>query len=238
MATLLSTLRTSARLHLIETTADFWTEAELLDIMLQGVKDLWGAIADLHQEHFLTVDITSVSLSASTGSLSGVPSDTFRVHIIEPTNTIDGSYRDLIFIPREYNSPDFIAARSLAAQSPTEGQVLYYCVTNAGAPVAAPTVLIAPTVTAAIAAGGIRFVYVPTLGALTASSNNPIPGESDHALIAWTVAYARAKETESRVPDTGWLSVYATEKQHILARLAPRQVQEPEYAEALFESLW
>ena len=239
MATTLSTLRTSARAHLIETTADFWTDAELLDIMLQGVKDLWGAVIDLHQEHFLTVDITNVSLSANGTSLSGVPTDTFRVHLIEPTDiTNAGSYENLIFVPRDYNSPDFIAARTATAQDSTTTGIIYYCLISAGAPVGAPSVLVAPSVTTALAAGAIRFVYVPVLGTLTGSSNNPIPGESDHALIAWTVAYARAKEKDDRVPDAGWLAVYATEKQHILTRLTPRQTQEPDYVEALFQSSW
>lgn len=239
MATTLSTLRTSARAHLIETTADFWTDAELLDIMLQGAKDLWGAIVDLHQEHFLTVDTTNVSLSANGTSLSGVPTNTFRVHIIEPTDTTDaGSVENILFVPRDYNSPDFIAARTVAAQDPTNTGIIYYCLTSAGAPVAAPTVLIAPSVSSAMAAGTIRFVYVPTLGTLTASSDNPIPGEADHALIAWTVAYARAKEKDDRTPDAAWLAVYATEKQHLLTRLTPRQTQEPDYTEALFQSFW
>jgi hypothetical protein len=84
----------------------------------------------------------------------------------------------------------------------------------------------------------LRFVYVPTLATMTAASTVPIPGEADNALIAWTVAYARAKERDDRSPDPGWLTVYATEKQHLLQSLGLRQLQEPEYVKAMFEEYW
>lgn len=239
MATLLSAIETQARRHLNETTASFWSSAELIDIENRGIKDLWGAVLDLHQEHFLTNDITNISISASTGSLSGVPTDVFRVHLIEPKVTSStGSYRNLQFVPRDFNSPDFIAARALGDVDASQEQTIFYCVTNAGAPVGAPTILIAPTLSAAIAATNIRFVYVPVLADKIAADSNPIPGESDNALIAWTVAYARAKEREDRSPDPNWLAVYATEKQNILTRLTPRQTQEPDFVEPLFGTLW
>jgi hypothetical protein len=40
MATTLGTIRTNARIRLLETTAKFWTDAELLDYIIDGVKDL------------------------------------------------------------------------------------------------------------------------------------------------------------------------------------------------------
>jgi hypothetical protein len=224
MATLLSSLETQSRRHLIETTAKFWTSAEIVDLCNKGIKDLWGAILDLYQEHYLTVDITNVSLSASTATLSGIPTDVFRVYLIEPkTTAITGSYRNIQFVPRDYNSPDFIAARQLGDCDPTQDNVLFYAISGAGAPVGAPTIHIAPTLTAAIPVGEIRFVYNPIIPDKVASDSNPIPGESDNALIAWIVAYARAKEREDRSPDPNWLAVYATEKQNILTRLTPRQ---------------
>lgn len=238
MATTLGTIRTNARVHLIETTANFWTDAELLEHIQQGVKDLWRAVVDLHQEHFLTVDETNVSQAASATSLTGVPSDCYRVHIIEPRDTTDtGSSKALIYQPKDYNSKEFVGARSLGTQDPTSAGVIYYTLTQAGAPVAAPTVLVAPKLSAAAL---LRFVYVPTLSvaAMTASDNNPIPGESDNALKAWCVAYGRAKEREDRSPDPNWLAVYATEKANILTSLTPRQTQEPEVVEGLFEDYW
>ena len=239
MASLLSTIETKARRHLKETTASFWTSAELIDLTNLGIKDLWGAIVDLHQEHFLNVNTTTVNLAASGTELLGVPQDTFRVHLIEPVDTSStGSYKGVLFVPRDYNSPEFIAARTQSGQDPTQAQIIYYTLTNAGAPVAAPTVLVGPTVTSAMAAGTIRFVYVPTLADVAATGTNPIPGDSDNALIAWCVAFGRAKEREDRSPDPNWLAVYATEKQNLLTRLTPRQTQEPEIVGALFDSLW
>lgn len=235
MATLFSTLISSARKPLLEDTASFWTDAELLDIAIKGVTDLWAAILDLHQEHFLTVDITNVSLAANGTQLTGVPTDCFRVHLIEPRDTTSsGSGRDTEFFPRDFNHRDFIYARSMSALDPSSGTVIYYTVTGAGSPVAAPVILTAPKISSAL---NLRFAYVPALavGTYTTTSTNPIPGESDNALVAWVVSYARAKERDDRSPDPNWLSVYATEKQSILTRLTPRQTQEPDYVEGMWE---
>lgn len=233
MATLLSALETQARRHLKETTASFWSSAELIDIANKGIKDLWGAIVDLNQEHWLTVDETNVSFAAEDTDLTGVPSDCFRVHLIEPRDTTSDPGQRIIFLPRDYNSADFTNARSRTSQDPTGGLVIYYTLTSAGPPVAAPVILAAPKLTSALT---LRLVYVPTPAAVADSGNNPIPGEADNALIAWMVAYARAKEREDRSPDPNWLSIYATEKQNLLVRLTPRQTQEPEVVEDFMRS--
>lgn len=232
MATLLSALETQARIPLKETTASYWTSAELVAHFNTGIKDLWGAIVDLHQEHYLTVDTSNVTLAADGTSLTGVPSDVFRVHLIEPSNTTSsGSTPSVLFKPRDYNSFEFTNARSLTAQDPTAGLEIYYTLTQAGAPVAAPTVLVAPSVTSALA---LRFVYVPVIAAKVAGDANPIPGEADNALIAWCVAYAMAKIRDDKAPDPNWLAIYATEKQNLLVRLTPRQTQEPDVVPDLF----
>ena len=233
MATLLSALETQSRRHLKETTASFWSSAELIDIANQGIRDLWGAIVDLHQEHFLTDDITNVSFAAEGTTLTGVPSDTFRVHILEPRDTTTDPGRRILFRPRDYNSDDFINARSMTSQDPNNGGVFYYCLVSAGAPVAAPTIKVSPKSSSAI---NLRLVYVPVPAAVAAAGDNPIPGQSDNALIAWVVAYARAKEREDRSPDPNWLAVYATEKQNLLVRLTPRQSQEPDVVEDLYRA--
>ena len=215
----------------------FWTEAELIDHAIEGCRDLWGADVDLHQEHHVTNDATNVSLAADTATLTGVPADVFRVLLIEPRDlSSTASGRNIIFLPRDYNSPEMIEARGLEDQDPTSGGfIVYYAIHGVGSPISAPTIEIAPQLTSAL---NLRFVYIPTLGTLTATSNNPIPGESDNAVFAWIIAYARAKEREDRSPDPNWLAVYATEKQNIMTRLTPRQEQEPEYVTGLFEEYW
>lgn len=234
MATAISSVIAAARVELKEATASYWTDAELLTHFQHGVNDMWGAIIDLNQEHWLTVDITNVSLAANGDSLTGVPADCFRVHIIEPRDvTSAGTTPDVMFWPRDYNSPMFRNARQLTAQDPTSGLNIFYTLTQAGSPVAAPTVLTAPRVSSAV---NLRFVYVPgpASAALTTASNNPIPGESDNALMAWMIAYAHAKDREDKSPDPNWLAIYATEKQNLLVRMAPRQTQEPDYVEDCF----
>lgn len=237
MPTTLGSIRAQARVKLKEVSARYWTDAELLDDIAHGVSDLWGAIIDLNQEHFLVIDTASVSLASGASELTGVPANTFRVEIIEPSNTTSsGVNRSLRFVPRDYKSDEFIAARAMDGLDPTNGGVLYYCLKGAGSPVGAPTVVIAPTLSSTLT--GIRFAYTPGPGDLTANSVNPIPGESDLALVAWTIAYARSKEREDRAPDPNWLIIYGTEKQNLLTRLTPRQTQEPEIVPGMFEGEW
>lgn len=236
MATLLSSIIADARVELKETTASFWTDAELLGHLKKGVNDLWGAIIDLHQDHWITVDETNVSQAANATSLTGVPADVFRVLLIEPRDTSNGaSGADVQYVPRKYTSAEMRNARQLSAQDPSNGLTVFYELTQAGAPVAAPTVLVAPKLSSAL---NLRFVYAPTCGSasLTTASSNPIPGESDNALMAWCIAYARAKEREDRMPDANWLAIYGTEKQNLLVRMTPRQEQEPEVVDGVWDA--
>lgn len=235
MPTLLSAIETQSRRHLTETTANFWTSAELIDHEINGVKDLWRSIVDLKGEHFFTRDITNVTLAADTATLSGLPTDVHKILLIEPLDVSENSANTgLIFVPRDYNHRDFQSARTRADIEP-KNDVIYYAITQAGGPVGALTIYVAPEVTSAVS---LKFIYVPVLGSLTSASNNPIPGEADNAVVAWTVAYARAKEREDRSPDPGWLAIYATEKQHLLQALGLRQYQENAFVEAMWQEYW
>jgi hypothetical protein len=215
-------------------TDKFWSDDELFQYALRGTTDLWKAIIDLHHEHFLTLNSTDVSLQSGVNQLSGVPKDTFRVYQIESTTpTTTGC----VFVPRAVNNRDFVAARwqgLQAAVTPTRGQIVYYCLTGVGAPNNAPVILTAPALSAAVS---LNFWYVPILGVAQyalATATNPIPGESDQALIAWIIAYMRGKEREDRSPDPAWLAIYATEKTNLLTSLTPRQEQEAEHVESIF----
>lgn len=237
MATLISSIETQSRRHLRETSASFWSSAELLDIIAKGIFDLWRDIVDLKAEHYLTIDTTNVTLASNTATLTGVPSNVHKIYLIEPlNNNLNGSNRNLHFDPKDYNDPHFRTARASENIDPTNATI-YYAITGQGAPVAAPTVHIAPKTTSTVA---LRFCYIPTLATtdLEASDNVPIPGEADNALIAWTVAWARAKEIEGGVPDSGWLQLYGTEKQHLLQSLGLRQLQEEQVVDAQFQSFW
>lgn len=245
MATKLSTLRTRVRQRLLEekrseTQRLFWSDEELLDLLIDGAKDMWGAVIDLGQEHFLTIvdgnSATPVTQDADATALTGVPADCFRVHMLEPSDTSStGSHKNVIYVPRDVNSTEFQRARSLSSQDPNSGQIVFFALINAGHPVEAPSIQVSPKLSGQVT---LRLMYVPGLGTLTENSDNPIPGEADNALIAYSVAYARAKEREDRSPDPNWLAIYATEKQNILVRLTPRQSQEPFIVPAMFEDYW
>jgi hypothetical protein len=239
MATPLSTLETIVRDRLREPTASFWSSAQLISIINLGIKDLWRAVNDLKLKHFCTLDVTNVSQAASATTLTGVPADLSRVHLIEVRDLSDSSTsRNLVYRPKDYAHADFQSARALSAIDPSGGAVIWYDVIKPGAPVAAPTIQVAPKLSTAV---NLSLMYVPVLGTLTAADDNPIPGESDNALVAWTVAFARADDPvdpSGRVPDPAWLAIYATEKTNLIVSLDPRQTQEAQVVEALFEQWW
>lgn len=233
MATTITTIATRARVHLIESSASFWSDAELVTHAILGIEDLWKAVIDTFQDYFLTVDETNVSLTSGATSLTGVPADCFRVKSIEP-RTLSDSNAQFLFRPLDFTDPLFIAARAESSTDPS-GRVIYYDLISTGAPAGAPTIRVAPALNATV---NLRLVYIPTVAALTGASNNPIPGHADNAVMAWVVAYARAKEREDRAPDPEWLGIYATEKQHILTAITPRQEDEEDYVRAMFEPYW
>lgn len=235
MSAQISSLLPDIRDRLLEPTARFWTDAELVRLTILGIKDLWRDIVDLKQEHFLKVDPEHVSLPANSNLLSGVPEDVHKVYNIEVLDlTFNGSNSSLTFKPLDYNDPAFQDARAASSVDPSN-TVIYYAITAPGAPVGPPIIRTAPQVNSAVR---LSFSYCPTLGDLSAADLIPIPGEADNALVSWTVAYARAKEREDRAPDPAWLAIYATEKQHLLTSLGLREYQEPSYASAVFAEYW
>lgn len=223
-----------ARNHLVEPVPKFWSSQELTDIIIAGIRDLWRDIVNLKQEHFLKIN-DGVVFKAGDDRLTGIPEDVHKIYLIEPLDNSNASANEgLQFMPLDYNHRLAQLARSRDAISPLN-DTIYYSPTGMGGPSGVTTIYAAPKVSADVK---ISFAYVPTLDDLDSSDEVPVPGESTNALVAWTVAYARAKETEERSPDPGWLSTYATEKQHILQALGLRQYQEPIYVDASFQEYW
>ena len=235
MATTLSTLITNARTTLNEPTASFWSDAELLVHAVDAVKVLWRKIVNLDQGYFETRDESNVSMAADSYTLTGVPADVFRVKLIEPRDLSSTSTSvNMSFQARPTNHAEFTAARGLDSQSPA-GQTIYFQLKGAGSPVSTPVIEVAPKINAAV---NLRLIYVATIGTLTSASDNPIPGESDKAITAWIIAHARAKERPKRDPDPEWLAIFAAEEAQILATCEPRQTQDEQIVEGLFESWW
>lgn len=232
MPTKLSTLITRARTELMApkvatatVKADrFWDDDELLIHAIDGCKGMWREFIDLHEEHFMEIDDAGGVLLPALGTkITGLPKDTFRVVMIEPLDiSSTGTYRTLKFIPSKYKSVAFTNARARDTLDPSSGGKIFYALAHQGAPVATPVIHFAPKVSAAVP---LRFARIPVLSDLTANSPNPIPGESDKALVAWIVAHARAKERDDRSPDPNWLAIYTNEKKGILVASAPRQEQ-------------
>jgi hypothetical protein len=243
VATTIKSILTQVRAQLVETTARFWSDAELISIMRLGVQDVWGAILDLHQDYYFKINDTTAVLKNGDAYISGIPDDCFRITLIEPRDTtVTGTGHQVLFVPRKYNHPDFIIARTLDAQDPgaLPSRQIYYQIVGLGPPSEPMRIVTAPLLNQDLL---LRITYNQTIW--KDSDNppelNPLPGECDNALKAWTLAYARAKETDGRTPDAGWLSIYSAEKQNLLVRLTPREEQEPEVVEDMFQgygSLW
>lgn len=240
MPTPLSTIVANARIHLRAPTMQtggispdiFWTDAELLAHAIRGCRDLWRSLVDLHQDHYLEI-VTTPNIAANGDRIIGVPSNVLRPILIQPSDTSDTSNsRMLKFTPAKYNSPEFRRGLAMSAIDPTQDGEVFYVITKAGSPIAAPEILIAPKLSSAVT---LRIAYIPTLPPMTADSMNPIPGESDLALEAFTTAYALAKQDPQNQPDTTWMAVYGTEKQSILIVSEPRQEQQPRIVRGVFD---
>lgn len=232
---LVSNIETLARARLNELTPRYWTSQELVDIVAAGIRDLWRDVVNLKQEHYLVVDTTNVTFAPLTDQLTGVPTNVHKIYLIETLDSSPGSSsQGTIFMPKDFNHRDFQMARTMPASDPAN-RVFYYAPAGAGGPVGTTTIYVSPRTSSTVA---IRFCYIPTLGEFLSSTPVPIPAESDNALVAWTVAYARAKEREDRAPDPGWITIYSTEKQHLLESLGVRQYQEPQLVDAMFDEYW
>ncbi len=235
MASTIQSLVDMVRNHLIESTASFWSDNELVAIMNKGAKDLYRSINDNGQDYFFarTTAGDNVRAAASTEALVGVPTTVTIIKGIEPLD--QATYPSLKFFPKSFQDAAFQAARAESALEPRSGGNVYYAITGAGAPIGAPTIYIAPMLRIEVA---LMLIHIPELADFLISGSNPIPGFSDQALVNWTVAYAKAKEREDGMPDPGWLSLYGNEKTNILISLAPRQTDEIETVDAMFEDLW
>ena len=221
------------RTRLLESSERFWSDAEIVAEFNAGISDLWRRINDVFEDHFLTVDTTNVTMATSATTLTGVPTDVFTVRGLEPVNV--STYSALRFEFKPYNSAEFQSARSATAFDPGQGGLIYAAVTGAGAPVGAPTIHVAPPLTATIA---IRLSYVPTIAAKTLGDYNPIPGESDQALVYYAVAHLLNKDKDEFTIDRGYMGKYEEEVTKILVSVTPRQTQDDEVSEAIFEPYW
>lgn len=237
MATTIAVIVANARTNVNESTASFWTDAELLVHAVHGIKDLWRSVKDTLQDHFFTILADGATLYQDTDgtTITGVPADVAEVRLLEPYDL--ATYPSIIFRPLAYNHPDFQNARGQTSQSPNNGGVIYYAITGAGGPVGAPTIYVAPKLSGRL---HLRLMYVPNIGVLTSASNNPVPGESDKAVECWICAYALGKQNPDSTftPDATWMEMYKAEKDKIITAVTPRQTQEVQIAEALFESYW
>jgi hypothetical protein len=224
-----------ARKHLREPVAKFWTDAELLVHAIDGYNDLWKMVLDLYEEHYFTFDETNVTLPANSSTLSGIQPNMFRIKSIEARDlTPNSTNRGLEFIPRKWNHYQFEAARRINPVEPNSNTICYL-VAGEGPPVSALTVRVAPQVSSVV---NLTVAYLKAHSATALESNNPIPGFSDKAIEYWIVAHARAKEREDGSPDPEALAIYANEKMILRVAMEPRQEQELEQVEGLFEGVY
>lgn len=233
MATTLQTIINMTRDALNEAVPRFWSDAELLRYMNRGIRDSWRQISMTNQNYSFTLS-TAVTLAASSSVLANVPADLAIVFQLE---SVDMVAQPINFIGLEYTRAEFQnARRSAQALDPSQPGVIYFSVVGAGGPVAAPTIYVAPQVSAAMT---LALAYRPTIGAeLAATGTVPLPGELDQALVHWTTGYALGRERGSSQPDVEHLKLYQRELDVILAAITPRDEQEDNVVIAMFEERW
>lgn len=233
MATTIQTIITRARRALNETTARFWSDTELLDLAQMGIEDLWKAVKATNKKHLITSTTSTISASTPYFSAPDNIADIYGLEVAAPDTNVN-----LHFKKADYFQAEFQQARFASAAEARETVVLYDIFGPGGnaASSGSTTIQIAPKLTSAV---GVTLYYVPTPSSASTTSSNPIPGASDNALIAWVIAFARAREREDRAPDSEWLAVYNTEKQNLLTSvLDPRDKSEEVYVEGMFEQMW
>src|SRR3970040_2030004 len=117
--------------NLLEGTASFWTDAELLVHAVDGIKDLWGHIKDTYQDYFFTV-VENVTMGIDATTLSNVPADIAEVRRLEVADLANRP--GIVFTPKAYNHDDFAGARAKSAQDPSYGLGVFYALTCARGP--------------------------------------------------------------------------------------------------------
>jgi hypothetical protein len=229
----LNDLVTRIRYTLVEPSESFWTNTELLALLNEGIRDLWRRTKDLYQDYHYTVDSTNVSLPANSTTLTGVPADVAIVVGLEPRDLT--AHRNLRFEPRRYMDAAMQSARASASNDPARGGTIYFAITGAGGPISAPVIYAAPLVTADVP---LALTYIPTIPTIPGTSANPIPGESDRALINYVLAHTINKDKDNAQPDPTWMAAYEMEVTKIIVALSPRQEASEQVAEAFFEPYW
>lgn len=222
--------------YLHDETSVNWDDDELLGHARKGISRLWRRIVDVYENHFLTIDSEHAFIDANATQISGIPDDCYRVVLVEPRVIGPSSLNPgLVFKPKKWQDPMFLNARATSPIAPTEG-IIYYQLHEQGPPIGPPVVRIGPAISSSML---LTIAYNQRLPVETydEDTDNPIPGDSDHALTCWIVAHAKTKDREDQRPDRGWLDDFDTELATILTSLAPRQVQEQEHVEGFMEGI-
>lgn len=237
MSTTLQTVLNMTRDALNEAVPRYWSDVELLRYMNRGIRDAWRQITLTNQNYQFSLN-TSVTLAANADVLTNVPTD---VSVIFNLESLDMVAHPINFIGRtDYANAEFQNARRRSqageTHNPDQPGTIFFCLVGAGAPVGAPTVYVAPRVSAALT---LALAYRPVIGAeLTATGLVPLPGELDQALVHWTAAYAIGRERSSAEPDAPRISLYQREVDVILAAITPRDEQEDQTVQAFFQEYW
>lgn len=237
MATTLGTILFDARKqYLHDETAVAWDDDELLSHARKGISRLWRRIVDMYEEHFIAINEVDCFLEAGEAMLTGVPDDCYRVVLIEPRVIGASSVNPgLIFKPKKWQDPAFLNARARTPIEPRE-DIVYYELHEQGPPIGPPVIRVGPRLSSSML---LTIAYNQRLPveSYDEDSYNPIPGDSDHALMCWIVAHAKAKDREDQRADPGWLKDFDKEAMDLVTRMAPRQVQELAHVEGMFEGL-
>jgi hypothetical protein len=232
MPTTLQTILTDARAAINAQSDPFWSDPEILRYINRGIADVRRSINQTHQDYHFELDVT-VEHQPGVDTLVNVPADCGVIYGLE---VVDRAAHPLLYVRKDWQHASFQDARQRSGLDPLTGGIIYYTATGVGAPLAAPTIRVAPPVSAVVT---LRLTYQPvpdiTLGL---SDNVPLPANADEALIQWTVAYMVGRQRPDQQPDATRMGLYNVEVQKIMVAIAPRDESETRTVEPLFEEYW
>lgn len=107
------------RYRIGETTAGFWTDAELISYINDAKDDLYNAILTINKDYF--EKSASVTVSAGTHKAE-LPSDFQRLKSIRMSTV---GYEDTQFVPRDRNTQEFLSGLNSINTANSPYEVMY-----------------------------------------------------------------------------------------------------------------
>jgi hypothetical protein len=154
VADTLATLRTDIRYNIDEASANYWTDAEINQKVVNSYRGLWKRIMALRDDWFQSATAGTVSIKSGQNkytSADGVPTDIYRIKSIRTTTSGKEFIR---WIGKDQTSPEFVEGLRADISVNDPYLYLYDLVGN-------QTIFVSPTPREACTAT-VEYIVLPT----------------------------------------------------------------------------